>query len=75
MQILDLWEHGVERHPLDRALLVLSCARPEEPLDRLADITIGERDQTLLSIRSATFGHQLTSFIEWKLMIKLQPVR
>lgn len=63
-RILELWEHGARRHPLDRALLLLGCARPGESLDELADIAIGERDQTLLALCSATFGHELSSYID-----------
>lgn len=63
-QILELWERGALRHPLDRALLLLGYARREEPLDRLADVTIGERDQVLLLLRGATFGCEVSSFID-----------
>lgn len=63
-EILALWEQGLERHPIDRALLLLAYACPDEAPDRLADIALGERDRMLLSLRSAMFGRALPSSVD-----------
>ena len=41
-RLLEVWERGARRHPLDRGLLLLSIARPDDALDSLADVPIGE---------------------------------
>ena len=43
-KILDVWEAGRQQHELDRALTLLAAAYPELSRDKLADLTIGERD-------------------------------
>ena len=63
-QLLDVCGRGRERHPLDRALLLLAAALPEEEAGRLADLTLAERDRALLALRAATFGRRLTSYID-----------
>lgn len=62
--MLDLWERGVQQHPLDRNLLLLSGARPGETLASLADVPIGQRDQALLAWRSASFGQTLPAYVD-----------
>jgi hypothetical protein len=63
-ELLDLWERGRGRHPLDRALLVLGTAFPDVPYDRLAELPIGRRDAALLERRLATFGARLQGDID-----------
>lgn len=63
-RLLEVWERGARRHPLDRGLLLLSIARPDDALDSLADVTIGERDRALLALRSALFGATLASVVD-----------
>lgn len=62
--MLELWERGAQRHPLDRALLLLAGACPGEPLPDLADVPIGQRDQTLIAWRSALFGRALPGYAD-----------
>lgn len=62
--MLALWERGAQRHPLDRALLLLACARPGEALPDLADVSIGQRDQTLIAWRSALFGRSMLGYAD-----------
>ena len=62
--ILTLWERGAERHPLDRALLLLACVRPGETLSDLSDVSIGQRDQTLIAWRSALFGRSMPGYAD-----------
>jgi hypothetical protein len=63
-RLLDLWERGARRHPLDRALLLLAAATPDEPLDALADVPVAERDRALLALRRAMFGPTLPSCVD-----------
>jgi|SRR5712692_1376891 len=57
--LLGIWERGHGRNPVERALLVLAAALPESDGERLAALSIGERDATILRLRRATFGTQL----------------
>ena len=60
-QIVQIWELGQGRHPLDRALTCLASALPEYSLDTLATLSIGRRDAYLLTLRELTFGPQMNS--------------
>jgi hypothetical protein len=62
--IVELWELGQERHPLDRALLLLSSALPERSPDELFSLGIGERDGLLLTLREKTLGPALPGVAE-----------
>jgi hypothetical protein len=55
---------GEDRHPLDRALILLAAACPERKWDELAALSIGERDAHLLTLREGTFGSELNGFAE-----------
>ena len=63
-RLLEVWERGSRRHPLDRGLLLLSLARPDDALDALADVSIGERDRALLALHRAIFGAMLESVVD-----------
>lgn len=58
-QLLDLWENGAALHPLDRGLLALSRAHPEEAAEALADWTLGRRNRALLELHAGLFGERL----------------
>jgi hypothetical protein len=60
-RLLDAWERGFERSPIERALLLLAVSEPGEPADRLAGLTIGERDARLLTLRERAFGRRMES--------------
>lgn len=60
---LALWEGGFRRHPLDRALLILSAAFPETPFERLADWRLGRRNRALAELRSRYFGRSLQGWV------------
>jgi|SRR5208283_408356 len=60
---LALWESGLRRHPLDRALLALSAAFPETPCDRLADWPLGRRNRALVELHFQNFGHSLQGWL------------
>jgi hypothetical protein len=57
-ELLEAWETGRVQHPLDRALTLLRAFTGIERR-RLAEISIGERDELLLSLRRRFFGDQL----------------
>ena len=61
-QMLALWEAGQTRHPIDRALLALALAMPDEAPDTLADRPVGWREVNLLALRNATFGSALDGY-------------
>ena len=59
--LLWAWENGAYRHPVDRALLMLSAACPERTASDLASLTIGQRDGLLFQARTQTLGDRLDS--------------
>jgi len=62
-QVPALWDAGQTRHPIDRALLALALAMPEEAApDELADRPVGWREVNLLALRNATFGSALDGY-------------
>ncbi len=61
MMLLDVWEKGLSRHPINRALILLSAACPEMSLQALAELSLGQRDAYLLTLREWIFGPRLTS--------------
>ncbi len=63
-RILEVWESGARRHPLDRALLLLHQMRPDAVLPDLADLSIGQRDQLLLTLRRKLFGRELPGYVD-----------
>lgn len=62
--LLGVWEAGEDRHPLDRALILLDAACPELTWDELAALSVGQRDARLLTLRERAFGPTLNGFVE-----------
>ena len=62
--VLEVWERGAARHPVDRALVLLSAAFPGASRAELAALPVGERDAALLRLRRATVGAELSAFTE-----------
>jgi hypothetical protein len=54
--MLDAWERGRAQDLIGRALTVLSAACPGVSRDTLAALTIGQRDDRLLTLRQWAFG-------------------
>jgi len=63
-QLLALWEQGLRRHPLDRALLLCAWARPEVPGPRLAELPLGAVNAALLRLREACFGRHIEAYVD-----------
>jgi hypothetical protein len=61
--LLHLWEGGLRRHPIDRALLALGAALPETPYERLADWPLGRRNRALAELRCRCFGQSIQGWI------------
>jgi hypothetical protein len=62
--LIDCWEQGRRRHPLDRALLLYAAAAPHEDPETLADRPLGERNAALLRLRQSLFGDALKSCVD-----------
>jgi hypothetical protein len=60
---LSLWERGHQMHPIDQALLALSAALPEIPLEALRMWPIGERNRAIAELRCISFGSQFEAAI------------
>jgi hypothetical protein len=59
--ILNAWERAYGLGLVEKSLVMLSIAYPNEPLARLAEWHIGRRDGALLALRAQLFGDQLRS--------------
>ncbi len=59
--VLQIWEWGQGRSPLQQALVMLAVAYPDRSPGQLAALPIGQRDAHLLTLRSHTFGSNLHS--------------
>jgi hypothetical protein len=62
--IVRAWEAGRDRHPIDRALLLLSLARPDLTPAQLAALTVGQRNHWLLVLRRELLGPVLKGYAE-----------
>ena len=62
--MLEVWEQGSGRHPLDQALLLLRYACPEEPFEAMCEWSIGQRDAQLLALRRQTIGDRIAAYAE-----------
>lgn len=58
--MLTAWERGFDRGPVERGLLLLGLASPQESTDALAALSIGERNRRLLRLRKTVFGQRLS---------------
>lgn len=56
VELLDVWERGVTHSAVERSLALLAAAHGEESLEGLAQLSIGQRDALLLTLREWTFG-------------------
>lgn len=60
---LALWESGLPRHGLDRALLMLQAVLPEASYDGLADWPLGRRNHALAELHIRCFGSALSGWL------------
>lgn len=59
--LLDAWHRGVTELLHRRPLMLLAAACPGTPLEKLAAMSIGQRDAKLLDLRERVFGPELHS--------------
>ncbi len=62
--LLSAWEQGAQRHPIDRALLMFSLAKPELAPEQLADLTLGVRNAALMKLHHDCFGSHLLAWFD-----------
>jgi hypothetical protein len=63
-EMLALWERGLARHPIDRALLLCAWARPDLPPARLPELPLGIINRALLRLREACFGSRISAWVD-----------
>jgi hypothetical protein len=63
-QVLSAWETGLTQHPVDRALTILVNALPGTDRERLASMSVGQRDGYLMDVREANFGTGVSGVAE-----------
>jgi len=61
--LLGAWERALSQSPAQRALTLLQLVADEVSSDRLAALTIGQRDAHLLNLRESAFGSQMTGVV------------
>jgi hypothetical protein len=61
MELLRVWEQGMAQPPAQRALSLLTLACAEMSPEQLARLSIGRRDERLLTLREWAFGPRLQS--------------
>lgn len=57
--LIDTWDAGTRRHPIDRALLLLSLSGAAPP-ESLPDVPLGELNRDLMHLRRERFGNRLS---------------
>ena len=58
---LQIWELGWAQKPIEWALTLLASAYPDQPIEDLASLSIGQRDARLLILRAQLLGSQVNS--------------
>jgi hypothetical protein len=62
--LLALWERGMSRHPLDRSALLCAYARPEVPVQAIADLPLGEVTAGVLRLRAEWFSDPIRGHVD-----------
>jgi hypothetical protein len=60
--LLQVWERGQSQNLVARALTLLAATCPEMTWDDLTELSVGQRDALLLTLREQTFGAKLNIF-------------
>jgi hypothetical protein len=64
MDLLRVWETSQSQSSAQQALLLLAAAHPEQSWDMLSQLSVGQRDSLLLTLRQQLFGNQLACVAE-----------
>ncbi|NJP09673.1 MAG: phage baseplate protein [Leptolyngbyaceae cyanobacterium RU_5_1] len=62
-ELLGVWEQGLTQYPVQRSLSLLAAACPDQSLEQLGSLSIGQRDALLLTLREWMFGTELVSVV------------
>jgi hypothetical protein len=62
--MISVWERGELHSRLDQALLLLQAGQPEDSLQELARLSVGERDRRLVQMRQETIGRRFFCSVE-----------
>jgi hypothetical protein len=62
--LLNIWERGIGKTPVERALVMLDAAFPQAPPGLLAKLNVAQRDRYLLHLRALTFGPLFKGLID-----------
>lgn len=60
-ELLNIWEWGRNQPSWSKAIKLLASACSETSIDMLTQLSLGQRDAMLLTLREWTFGSQLVS--------------
>jgi|SRR5579864_7977019 len=60
-ELLEVWESGLERKPVERGVWMLRALRDGNGGDDPARLPIGRRDARLLALREEAFGQEITA--------------
>ena len=58
-ELLEMWGRGLRLRNVERGLLLLSTARPDDAPETLEDWPVGWRDVAILRFRERLFGSEL----------------
>lgn len=61
LELLTVWEQGLNQPLLKKALILLVAALPESDPETLVTLSIGQRDRYLLQLRENLFGPHLAN--------------
>ncbi len=56
IELLNVWERGMGKSAAARALMLMAVVSPEDDIQALSRLSIGQRDSALLDLRQAMFG-------------------
>jgi len=62
--LLEIWERGLGRSPVEQALIILGAVFPQAAWEALTRLTIAQRDTALFHLRELTFGAQVKGLAE-----------
>lgn len=63
-ELLQIWEQGSAQRPARQALMLLAAACADTSTATLAQMSIGQRDALLLTLRAWIFGSQLVGLVK-----------
>ena len=61
VELLTVWELGADQRAAQRVLTLLAAATDDDSTDQLAQLSLGQCDERLLTLREWTFGPQLSA--------------